>query len=98
MHLPHQLVKDLVSLWVGVLEGVNDALPDVPQRRRHLLHSQDWHLGGSGVCPELPLLVPLQQLAEAHEIRLQGKQPLTKLQFSPHWKTYFQHRDVSPVD
>ena len=83
MHLPHQLVKDLVSLWVGVLEGVNDALPNVPERRRHLLHSQDWHLGGSGVCPELPLLVPLQQLAEAHEIRLQGKQPLSNF-LTPH--------------
>ena len=83
MHLPHQLVKDFVSLGVGVLEGVNDALPDVPERSRHLLHCQDWHLGGSGVCPELPLLVPLQQLAEAHEIRLQGMQPLSNL-FTPH--------------
>ena len=73
---PHQLVKDFVALGVGVPERVDDALSDLPQRRRHLLRRQDGHLGGRGVRPEFPLMIPLQELAEAHEIRLEEREDI----------------------
>ena len=67
-------MEDLVPLDVGVLEGLDDAVVDVPQRGRHLLRREERHLGGRRVRPELPGLAPIQQLAQAHEIRLQEKQ------------------------